>query len=158
MLPAPSTRHSAEDKYTLTLVDRQPIYHSRRLGGERLLEFGTTCTAVLVQGRDVAVANVGDSSAVLGRCVGGWGVLGGGAFGYDDLCLCVQCLCSVVLVGAVLLLLTQNQRAASPPLTRHRAREQRFGGDHPLSNHRPNATLLFPRTGLLALGKWMPPP
>lgn len=70
--------YSAEDKYTLTVVDRQPLYHSRRLGGERLLEFGTTCTAVLLQGRDVAVANVGDSSAVLGRCV--------------DHCVCL-CLC-----------------------------------------------------------------
>lgn len=66
---APSHLSSAEDKYTLTVVDRQPMYHSRRLGGERLLEFGTTCTAVLLQGRDVAVANVGDSSAVVGRCV-----------------------------------------------------------------------------------------
>lgn len=67
IITPPTHKHSAEDKYTLTYVDRQPMYHSRRLGGERLLEFGTTCTAVVVQGHAVAVGSVGDSGAILGR-------------------------------------------------------------------------------------------
>ena len=34
--------------------------------GERLLECGTTCTLALLRGGCLAIANAGDSSAVLG--------------------------------------------------------------------------------------------
>lgn len=37
-------------------------------GAERLVEFGTTCTAAVVQQGRLLVGNAGDSSAVLGRC------------------------------------------------------------------------------------------
>lgn len=40
-------------------------------GPERLLEFGSTCTCAVVQGRSVWMANVGDSTAVLGTDNGG---------------------------------------------------------------------------------------
>jgi hypothetical protein len=40
-------------------------------GSEKLLECGTTCTAVVLHGRYVVLANVGDSAAVVGR--GGYG-------------------------------------------------------------------------------------
>jgi hypothetical protein len=37
-------------------------------GAERLVEFGTTCTAAVVQQGRLLIGNAGDSSAVLGRC------------------------------------------------------------------------------------------
>lgn len=57
----------AADRYTLNVSNKVPMYHSRKVKGDRLLEFGTTCTVALLQGSTLAVANVGDSSAVLGR-------------------------------------------------------------------------------------------
>ena len=60
-----------ERRYTLI---RQPSGHavySHPISGPRLLEFGTTATAVLVQGRTLAVAHAGDSLVVIGREDGG---------------------------------------------------------------------------------------
>lgn len=55
-----------EKRYTLTKCAGNIVY-SHPLVGPRLLEFGTTATVVLVQGKTVAVGHVGDSSVVLGR-------------------------------------------------------------------------------------------
>ena len=63
---------------------------------EKLLECGTTCTAAIVQGRTVCLANVGDSSAVLGYGEGG---LYRGQVGCCVECVCV-CVCDCVCVRA----------------------------------------------------------
>ncbi|KAK9840651.1 hypothetical protein WJX81_007029 [Elliptochloris bilobata] len=60
------------DRYTLRTGGERAMYASARAGA-RLLECGTTCTLALLQGRSLAVANAGDSSAVLG-----WALPGGG--------------------------------------------------------------------------------
>jgi serine/threonine protein phosphatase PrpC len=56
-----------ERRYTLTKHHSGHTCYSHPLGGPRLLEFGTTATAVLVQGRTLAVAHAGDSLVVIGR-------------------------------------------------------------------------------------------
>jgi len=56
-----------ERRYTLTQHHSGHTCYSHPLGGPRLLEFGTTATAVLVQGRTLAVAHAGDSLVVIGR-------------------------------------------------------------------------------------------
>ncbi|KAL4514231.1 hypothetical protein Ndes2526A_g09284 [Nannochloris sp. 'desiccata'] len=56
-----------ERRYTLTKHHSGNICYSHPIGGPRLLEFGTTATAVLVQGRTLAVAHAGDSLVVIGR-------------------------------------------------------------------------------------------
>jgi serine/threonine protein phosphatase PrpC len=56
-----------ERRYTLTKHHSGHTCYSHPLGGPRLLEFGTTATAVLVQGRTLAVAHAGDSLVVVGR-------------------------------------------------------------------------------------------
>jgi serine/threonine protein phosphatase PrpC len=56
-----------ERRYTLTKHYSGHTCYSHPLGGPRLLEFGTTATAVLVQGRTLAVAHAGDSLVVVGR-------------------------------------------------------------------------------------------
>jgi serine/threonine protein phosphatase PrpC len=38
-------------------------------GAERLVEFGTTCTAAVLQQGRLVIGNAGDSCAVLGRCL-----------------------------------------------------------------------------------------
>lgn len=55
-----------ERRYTLVRQSGHALY-SHPLVGPRLLEFGTTATAVLVQGRTLAVAHAGDSLVVIGR-------------------------------------------------------------------------------------------
>ncbi|KAG2433570.1 hypothetical protein HYH02_012687 [Chlamydomonas schloesseri] len=55
--------------YTLTTSGGVCVYKNGT-GPERLLEFGSTCTCAVVQGRSVWMANVGDSTAVLGTDTG----------------------------------------------------------------------------------------
>jgi hypothetical protein len=55
-----------ERRYTLGRQGSDVVF-LHPLSGARLLEFGTTATAVIVQGRTVAVAHVGDSLVVIGR-------------------------------------------------------------------------------------------
>jgi hypothetical protein len=45
------------------------LCYAHMQGGEKLLECGATCTAAIVHGRHVCLANVGDSVAVLGHTV-----------------------------------------------------------------------------------------
>ncbi|GLC73986.1 hypothetical protein PLESTF_001444800 [Pleodorina starrii] len=55
--------------YTLASCDGICVYRNGS-GPERLLEFGCTCTCAIVQGGTVCLANVGDSTAVLGTDTG----------------------------------------------------------------------------------------
>lgn len=56
-----------EAEYCLTYTSGLPCYKSVKSGTERLLEFGTTCTLAVLQDQQLLIANVGDSSAVIGR-------------------------------------------------------------------------------------------
>jgi len=57
--------HSTERRYTLGKLSGQIVYR-HPVAGARILELGTTATAVVVQGRSLAVAHVGDSLVALG--------------------------------------------------------------------------------------------
>ena len=61
-----SQRRQQED-YSLTYMEGLPMYKPASGASERLLELGTTATMALLQGGRLALANVGDSGAVLGR-------------------------------------------------------------------------------------------
>ncbi|PNH04301.1 putative protein phosphatase 2C 12 [Tetrabaena socialis] len=71
--PPKSIRYSAHRKsmatYTLESSGGVCVYRNGS-GPERLLEFGCTCTCAVVQGATVCIANVGDSTAVLGTETG----------------------------------------------------------------------------------------
>lgn len=56
-----------ETEYSLTYTHGLPYYKSIHTGADRLLEFGTTCTLAVLQDQHLLIANVGDSSAVMGR-------------------------------------------------------------------------------------------
>jgi hypothetical protein len=60
--------HRSEESYSLTYTEGLPMYRAPS-GAERLVEFGTTCTAVVLQQGRLLVGNAGDSGAVLGRCL-----------------------------------------------------------------------------------------
>jgi hypothetical protein len=68
----PDARTGAASVYCLQSRDGLPVYSapagSRQAAVCRPLECGATCTVALLQGRRLVVGNVGDSSAVLGRC------------------------------------------------------------------------------------------
>jgi hypothetical protein len=71
----PDARTGAASVYCLQSRDGPPVYAAppgaRGPAPTRPLECGATCTVALLQGRRLVVGNVGDSSAVLGRCVHG---------------------------------------------------------------------------------------
>ena len=58
-------RSRLPEMYTLRPNGERATYASAK-AGERLLECGTTCTLALLHGGCLAIANAGDSSAVLG--------------------------------------------------------------------------------------------
>ena len=64
-----ATLRRSEAQYRLRYANGLPMYQSLKSGTQRLLELGTTATLVVLQGRHLLVANVGDSAAVLGRLV-----------------------------------------------------------------------------------------
>ncbi len=66
VLYPPSVGASKVVQFSLTDVNGIKIYRSEK-GNEKMLECGTTCTAAIVQGRCVCLANVGDSLAVIGH-------------------------------------------------------------------------------------------
>lgn len=55
-----------ERRYTLIKHRSGHTVYSHPIAGPRLLEFGTTCSAVIFQGRTLAVAHAGDSLVVVG--------------------------------------------------------------------------------------------
>ena len=58
----------SEESYSLTYTEGLPMYRAPS-GAERLVEFGTTCTAAVLQKGRLLIGNAGDSGAVLGRWV-----------------------------------------------------------------------------------------
>lgn len=58
-----------QQQYSLTYVEGLPMYRPASGASKRLLEFGTTATVGVLRAGWLLLGNVGDSGAVLGRCV-----------------------------------------------------------------------------------------
>ncbi len=106
-------------------------------GAEKMLECGTTCTAAIVQGRCVCLANVGDSLAVVGREVPLEPAAGGGEA--DDAEAGCRVASEVVTVRHHGLLASERERIQRDHAATTRVLEVRALGAHRTSPSPPGA-------------------